>query len=62
MIRKHIDLIAIGLLLGGMAIYSHARAFVSLQMGPSKRMLVLHHHSDSRVVIPDVPRIPFTRD
>jgi hypothetical protein len=62
MIRKHVDLIAIGLLLGGIAIYSHARTFVSLEMNSSKRMVFVHRHSDSRVIAPAVPRIPFTRD
>ena len=61
MIRKHIDLIAIGILLWGIAVYSHARSVAAVELTPTKRIIISHYRSP-RVFIPRIPRIPYTRD
>jgi hypothetical protein len=60
MIRKHVDLIAIALLLSGIAFYSQARNATMLGVR-SKRVWFTTSYCP-RVVIPAVPRIPFARD
>lgn len=61
MIRKHIDLIAIGFLLCGTALYSHARAIATIELTPARRITITHY-PQPRVVIPKIPRIRYTRD
>ncbi len=61
MIRKHVDLIAIGLLLGGIAVYTHVRSLMLFEFDPGRRMGFTNYHR-STVVIPDIPPLPYTRD
>jgi hypothetical protein len=61
MIRKHIDLIAIGLLLCGIALYSNARHWMILEVNSGKQLRFTRYHRPS-VEIPEIPRIPFSRD
>jgi len=62
MIRKHVDLIAITLLLGAIGICCHARSAVLLGVSSSRGVWFVPHNHNSRVVFPEIPRIPFTRD
>ncbi|MBV9082534.1 MAG: hypothetical protein JOZ62_07665 [Acidobacteriaceae bacterium] len=61
MIRKHVDLIAIGILLCGIAVYSQARHVVVFEINSAKRIAFTQSRCPT-VVIPRVPRIPYTRD
>ena len=61
MIRRHVDLIAIGLLLCGIALYSNARNLVVLEINSGKQVGFTRYHRPS-VEFPEIPRIPFTRD
>jgi hypothetical protein len=61
MIRKHVDLIAIALLLSGIAVCSHAHNAMLLGVR-SKRVWLATGYQAPRVIIPEVPRIPFARD
>ncbi len=61
MIRKHVDLIAIGILLCGIAVYSHARKLVVFEFNPPQSIGFTHSQRPT-VVIPRAARIPYTRD
>ncbi len=61
MIRKHIDLIAVGVLLCGIALYYHARSLVVFEFDPGHRIGFTQYRHPV-VVAPPMPRIPFTRD
>jgi hypothetical protein len=61
MIRKHIDLIAIGALLCGIALYSQARHVVTLEVNSAKKIMFTRYDRRT-LVIPRVPCIPYTRD
>ncbi len=61
MIRKHVDLIAIGILLCGIAVYTHARKVVIFEFNPARTIGFTHYRSPA-AAIPRVPRIPYTRD
>lgn len=62
MIGKHVDLVAIALLLGAMAICSHARNVVVLGLSSSRGVWLAPNYRGSHIAIPRVPRIPFARD
>jgi hypothetical protein len=61
MIRKHVDLIAIGALLCGIALYSHARRLVVFEFNSAKKVGFTRYDRPV-VVTPRVPCIPYTRD
>lgn len=61
MIRKHVDLIAIGILLCGIAAYSHARKVVVFEVNATRKIAITQYRCPT-VVVPRAPRIPYTRD
>ena len=61
MIRKHVDLIAIALLLGGIALYSHARTCVALQANRLGAIRFTTYRSHRQPVVV-VPALPYARD
>jgi hypothetical protein len=60
---KNVDIIAIGLILLGFALFTQARNAFRFEV-TSHRVGVFHHAYGPVVVIPDAPPppIPFTRD
>lgn len=65
MIARHVDLIAIGLLLLGMAFYARVRYIVALECNLSRSMSIMSHRDGSILVVPPAPprpQLPFTRD
>lgn len=62
MIRKHVDLVAIGVLLGGIAFYSGARRCMVLTVAPHKRITFVQRLRAPIIAVPEIPRIPYTRD
>lgn len=62
MIRKHIDLIAIALLLTAFSFYSHARTGIMLGACSTKATWFSAHYQVPRIVAPAPPRISFARD
>ena len=61
MIRKHIDLIALGVLLGGLALYSQARNCIFIELHTIKGIRFVPHPSRS-MVVPPLPRIAYSKD
>jgi len=62
MIRRHIDLIAIGLLLCGIAFFSATHRAIEMGL-VSQKCFSMHTDFRPRVVaVPAIPRIPYTRD
>ncbi len=62
-IGKHVDLIAIALLLVAISFCAHARNACLLSVRASHTAwLAPHYHSSTRVMVPALPPIPFTRD
>lgn len=62
MIQKHVDLIAIALLLTGIAFCAHLRNAFALGIHSSRTVWVTHHSLGSSTVLRAVPHIPFERD
>lgn len=62
MIRKHVDLIAISLLLGTFGICCHARNAFVLGLSSSRGVWLAPHNRITRIMIPEIRHIPFTRD
>jgi hypothetical protein len=62
MIGRHVDLIAVGLLLSAIALYYGARHAMFLAVVPYKRITIIEPVRPPSVVLPQVPRVPFTRD
>ena len=69
MISKHIDLIAIGILLTAVALFSGAKEVVVLTMGGPVHYLRMDHGSQVKLpampempAMPRMPRIPLQRD
>lgn len=62
MIQKHVDLIAIALLLSAIAVFSHARKAVVLGLHSSRTVWVTAPHGSPRIMAPAIPRITFSRD
>jgi hypothetical protein len=61
-LSKHVDLIAIGLLLCGIALYSGMRHAMILNVVPHQRITITHGFRPPVVTLPPEPRIPFSRD
>lgn len=64
MIRKHIDLIAVAVLLCGIAVYSRARTCIVFQVNHTAgfRFSPRQPFHQPIVAIPKLPRIPYTSD
>ena len=62
MIQKHVDLIAIALLLTAISFCSHAREAFALGLRSSHIALVRPHYQGSRWFVPALPRLSFARD
>ena len=62
MISKHVDLVAVGLVLFGMALVSHAEHFAFFTIQPRHRIVVYDRSGSPRVIVPPLPPIPYTRD
>ena len=62
MIQKHIDLIAIALLLTAISFCAHARNEFVGTLRSSRTVWISPHYQGSRSFVPTVPRIPFARD
>ena len=65
MMAKHVDLIAVGLLLLGMAAATQVRRAVALECNLPHRISITSHRDGSIIVIPPAPPrspLPFTRD
>ncbi len=62
MIRKQVDLIAITLLLAAIGCCYHARNVVLLGLSSSRGVWFAPRYHGAPVVIPEIPRIPFTRN
>ena len=56
MIRRHVDLIAVGTLLFGAAVYSSTRNFPVIV--PPGRITINNHFRSPRVVVPKIPKLP----
>ncbi len=61
MILKHVDLIAIGVLLFAFACYTNVRKAVRFEIS-SHRAAIIHRRYGPVIVIPNAPHIPLTRD
>jgi hypothetical protein len=60
-ISKHIDLLAVGVLLLGMALFTQKRPGVLFRLVPS-RMIVMPQRPERPVfVMPEIPSVPFHR-
>ncbi len=57
---KHVDLLAVGALLLGMAIYSNARAFVAFEFSAPKR-ISFFPREHRLVTVPRISKICFVR-
>jgi hypothetical protein len=63
MIGKHVDLIAIGVLLCGIALYSAARDSMVVTVTPQKRIILSSPRCrPPAVAVPEIPRFPYARD
>jgi hypothetical protein len=62
MIQKHVDLIAIALLLTAISFCAHARNAFVHGIRSSRTVRLTSHYQGSRAVIGTVPHIPFARD
>jgi len=63
MIAKHVDLIAIGILLSGIALYSAARDAMVVTVTSQKRIVVSSPRCRPPVAsVPEIPRFPYARD
>jgi len=61
-IGRHIDLIAVAMLLFGMAIYSHAKNTLFLMGIQHQRIIINDHFRPPDVSVPAMPRLPLVRD
>jgi len=62
MIAKHVDLIAIALLMVGIGIYSHMRQTITFGI-VSHSPVVLHRDLRApEIRMPQLPNLPFSRD
>ncbi|MBV8551784.1 MAG: hypothetical protein JOY54_10815 [Acidobacteriaceae bacterium] len=65
MISKHIDLIAIGLLLLALAFSLHVRSVAVFECGTPHRITINSRSAGSVIVVPPAPHlpsVPLTRD
>ncbi len=62
MIGRHVDLIAVGALLCGIALYSSARRVAVFTVVPHKRITIIEPFHPPSIAFPQPPRVPFTRD
>ncbi len=62
MIGKHVDLIAIALLLGALGICSHVANGVAFGLHSSLGAWRSPQYRGSHILIPESPHIPFARD
>ena len=62
MIQKHVDLVAIALLLAAISVCYQARNSCILGLRSARTVWLTPQYQGSRIVIPAVPRIPFARD
>ncbi|HZQ56323.1 MAG TPA: hypothetical protein VFB14_29310 [Bryobacteraceae bacterium] len=62
MIRKHVDLIALGALLLGLAFYCQISDVVKVEIASVKRMALPVHVHQRVIIIPSPPPPPFWRD
>ncbi len=62
MIRKHVDLIAIALLLGAVGICFQVRNCVVVGRTSARGVWLAPNYRGSHVMIREIPRIPFARD
>lgn len=62
MIQKHVDLIAIALLLTAISFYVHARNSYAVALRTSRMVALTRHYQTPSVSLPAMPRIPFARD
>jgi hypothetical protein len=63
MIRKHVDLIALGVLLGGFALFSHTRAVLAYEFSSFERDEAVQARQcllQSLRKLPKIPRISFS--
>ena len=62
MIQKHVDLIAIALLLTAISFYVHARNACALGLRSSHMVALTQHYQAPHVSLPAMPHVPFARD
>ena len=60
-IGKHVDLIAIGLLLCGITFYAHVRSAINFEVSHARIGFTQRFHNPV-VVTPRIPPTPFTHD
>jgi hypothetical protein len=60
LIRKHVDLIAVGILLWGAALVSTAQHVQFLQMPPFHHEIMIEPPDSPHVVMPELPKVPET--
>jgi hypothetical protein len=58
LIRKHVDLIAVGILLWGAALVSTAHHVQFLPMPPFHREIIIEPPYSPHVVMPELPKVP----
>ena len=62
MICKHVDVIAIAILLFAIALVSSARHVAVFAVDSGGRMTIYDRYHAPHVMVPEPPRLPFTRD
>ena len=65
MIDRHVDLIAVALLVIGMAICAQMRRTAALELNVARRNGFINHRNSTIIVVPPAPprpTLPFTRD